>query len=139
MKHFLMRAEAPVPDLRASFDERNTDSSSADAAPALQTESLIISTYKTLITSQALTEIPIWWRNREIVTTISELETVETTLTTTLTTSVLADIPPPDSVISVISPSRIAETPAPEVSDTKEVTPPSPVSQALSEDKTAQF
>ena len=40
--------------------------------------------------------------SREIVTTISELETVETTLTTTLTTSVLADISPPDSAISVI-------------------------------------
>ena len=38
----------------------------------------------------------------EIVTTISEVETVETTLTTTLTRSVLADISPPDSAVSVI-------------------------------------
>ena len=38
----------------------------------------------------------------EIVTTISVLETVETTLTTTLTPSVLADFSPPDSALSVI-------------------------------------
>ena len=64
MKHFLIQTEAPAPDLRASFDEVNTDSSSA--VPPLQTESLIISTYKTFITSLALTEVPIWWRNRRV-------------------------------------------------------------------------
>ena len=63
MKHLLIQGEAPVPDLRASFNELDPDSTTP--ALPLWTESLIISTYKTLITSQALTEIPIWWRNRQ--------------------------------------------------------------------------
>ena len=63
MKHLLTQTQAPVPELRGSFDQPNPYST----PPALPmwTESLIISTYKTLITSQALTEIPIWWRNRQ--------------------------------------------------------------------------
>ena len=62
MKHLLIQTQAPVPDLRASFDEINA----APTTPALPlwSESLIVSTYKTFITSQVLTEIPIWWRNR---------------------------------------------------------------------------
>ena len=68
LKHFLLptHAPAPAPDLRASYDELNPDTTrAASPAPALWTESLIISTYTTFITSQALTEIPIWWRNRQ--------------------------------------------------------------------------
>ena len=70
MKHFLIQTQAsPVPELRASFDEVNTDSTTG--APALWTESLIISTYKTFVTSLALTEIPIWWRNRQDKSTLT--------------------------------------------------------------------
>ena len=72
MKHFLIPTQAPdSPDteLRASFDEVNTDSPTA--APSLWTESLIISTYKTFVTSLALTEIPIWWRNRQDKSTLT--------------------------------------------------------------------
>ena len=63
MKHLLIQTQAPVPELRGSFDRPNPYSTS-QALP-LWTESLIISTFKTLITSQAFTEIPIWWRNRQ--------------------------------------------------------------------------
>ena len=62
MKDVLIQTQAPVPDLRASFDEINPDPTTP--ALPLWSESLIISTYKTFITSQVLTEIPIWWRNR---------------------------------------------------------------------------
>eukprot|EP00092_Neocalanus_flemingeri_P029851 GFUD01032409.1.p1 GENE.GFUD01032409.1~~GFUD01032409.1.p1 ORF type:complete len:251 (+),score=73.19 GFUD01032409.1:99-755(+) len=57
-------------------------------------ESLYTSTYNTLVTTPVSILIPIWTRNKQVFTTITELETVESIATSTLTTSVLVDVTP---------------------------------------------
>ena len=64
MRLLIGQKQETVPELLASYDGPPTVQSSERAPTALWTESQIISTYKTLITSLAVTEVPIWFRNR---------------------------------------------------------------------------
>ena len=63
MKSFIGQKPDKLPELLGSFEEGPTVDNEREPT-ALWRESQIISTYKTLITSLAVTEIPIWWRNR---------------------------------------------------------------------------
>ena len=64
MRVLIGQKQETIPELLPSFDGPPTVPSSERAPTALWTESQIISTYKTLITSLAVTEVPIWFRNR---------------------------------------------------------------------------
>jgi len=68
-------------------------------------ETKFYSTYKTQEIAPVTSEIPVLFRNRLIVTTITELETVEKILTSTLTSSVLVEVEPTSSLTISPTPS----------------------------------
>ena len=67
LKHLILQRQEPSLQLLSSFEENDDQNGiESESSPPSWTESLIISTYKTLVTSLAVTEIPIWWRNRQV-------------------------------------------------------------------------
>jgi len=99
LKQMILQIQEPVPELLSSIEQTvaKIDNDRRSEEPVAHwTESLITSTYTTLLTSLAFTEVPIWWRNRQTVTTITDTKTVQTVLTRTSTTSVLEYIYPSD-------------------------------------------
>jgi len=105
-----------VPELESSIlqDGRNIDTGPIveqiiSTPSSSWSETKFYSTYKTQEIAPVTSEIPVLFRNRLIVTTITELETVEKILTSTLTSSVLVEVEPTSSMTisptSSISPS----------------------------------
>jgi len=101
-----------VPELESSIlqDGRNIDTGPIveqiiSTPSSSWSETKFYSTYKTQEIAPVTSEIPVLFRNRLIVTTITELETVEKILTSTLTSSVLVEVEPTSSLTISPTPS----------------------------------
>jgi len=96
-----------VPDLESGLqpDKRNfntgtnADQRTVESTPTWS-EKLILSTYTNFVTTPIISEIPIMFRNRLLITTITELETTTEILTSTLTSSILVGVEPTSLTIS---------------------------------------
>jgi len=110
-----------VPELESSIQQ---DGRNIDTGPIVEqiistpssswSETKFYSTYKTQEIAPVTSEIPVLFRNRLIVTTITELETVEKILTSTLTSSVLVEVEPTSS---------LTISPTPSLSPTSSISP----------------
>jgi len=110
-----------VPELESSIlqDGRNIDTGPIveqiiSTPSSSWSETKFYSTYKTQEIAPVTSEIPVLFRNRLIVTTITELETVEKILTSTLTSSVLVEVEPTSS---------LTISPTPSLSPTSSISP----------------
>jgi len=103
----------------------NEGPSVAHATPALPSrhqtwsEYEYTSTYTTTVTTPVDTLVPIWLANQQVTTTISGLETVESIVTTTLTSSTLVDIKSTQAVVSIPPSSSIPSPPKFAIDPTK--------------------
>jgi len=119
-----------VPELESSIlqDGRNIDTGPIveqiiSTPSSSWSETKFYSTYKTQEIAPVTSEIPVLFRNRLIVTTITELETVEKILTSTLTSSVLVEVEPTSS---------LTISPTPSLSPTSSISPSTSLTPSLS-------
>jgi len=89
-------------------------------------EKLILSTYTNLVTTPIISVIPIMFRNRLLITTITELETTTEILTSTLTSSILVGVEPTSSLTISPTPSLSlthSHTPSPNLTPLNSMSP----------------
>jgi len=127
-----------VPELESSIQQ---DGRNIDTGPIVEqiistpssswSETKFYSTYKTQEIAPVTSEIPVLFRNRLIVTTITELETVEKILTSTLTSSVLVEVEPTSSLTISPTPSL---SPTSSISPSTSLTPSQSISLSHASD-----
>jgi len=122
-----------VPELESSIqqDGRPIVEQIISTPSSSWSETKFYSTYKTQEIAPVTSEIPVLFRNRLIVTTITELETVEKILTSTLTSSVLVEVEPTSSLTISPTPSL---SPTSSISPSTSLTPSQSISLSHASD-----